>query len=402
MDSFNRMRKRSYMKPKAFLVFLCSAALVFACSVPCAFATPSSKKNSDTLASKQAMAESISKKRDQLADELEIAGQDLTKAKEKVKETKTRVKDVKKQIKDTDEELSQAKEDLADTVQEEYKYGSVDYLSVLLDACSFDDFTSRLYLIDKIASNRAQAVEEVDALSTELEQLDSSLENSLAEQEEYEAEAKAKNAQVQSTLAEQEELLSSVTSDIQEIIDQQEAEAAAQAAQRQAEEEAEAADQTTEDTSATTSTKKKKKSTSSSSSSSSTPRSSAAWAGSTSTNGSHPEVVKIAKKYLGVPYVYGGSSPKGFDCSGLVQYCYKQIGISLSRVACDQYNDGLHIAKSALMPGDLVFFGSSAASIHHVGIYCGDGQFIHAPQTGDVVKISYLSSRSDYYGACRP
>ena len=105
-------------------------------------------------------------------------------------------------------------------------------------------------------------------------------------------------------------------------------------------------------------------------------------------------VVETAKKYLGIPYVYGGSSPSGFDCSGLVQYVFRELGVSINRVAADQTAHGTPISKENLQPGDVVFFHNTArySTINHVGIYVGDGNFIHAPQTGDVVKITTLDS----------
>ncbi len=105
-------------------------------------------------------------------------------------------------------------------------------------------------------------------------------------------------------------------------------------------------------------------------------------------------VVETAKKYLGIPYVYGGTSPRGFDCSGLVQYVFKELGVSLNRVAADQTAHGTPITKDGLLPGDIVFFHNTSKydTINHVGIYVGDGNFIHAPQTGDVVKITTMAS----------
>lgn len=106
------------------------------------------------------------------------------------------------------------------------------------------------------------------------------------------------------------------------------------------------------------------------------------------------QVVAVAKQYLGVRYVYGGTSPSGFDCSGLVQYVYKQMGVSINRVAADQTANGTVVSRENLMPGDIVFFHNTSkyTRINHVGIYVGDGYFIHAPQTGDVVKITTLNS----------
>lgn len=111
--------------------------------------------------------------------------------------------------------------------------------------------------------------------------------------------------------------------------------------------------------------------------------------------------VAEAEKYLGVPYVWGGTTPEGFDCSGLVQYAYQQIGIQISRTSYTQINDGYEVQKDELKAGDLVFFANKRQGVHHVAMYIGNGNIIHAPYTGDVVKIIPLSSRDDYYSARR-
>ncbi len=113
---------------------------------------------------------------------------------------------------------------------------------------------------------------------------------------------------------------------------------------------------------------------------------------------SSDEVVAYASNFLGVPYVWGGTSPSGFDCSGLVQYVYAHFGITLPRTSEEQQTVGTAVSMDELQPGDLVFFGSPA---HHVGIYVGDGQFIEAPHTGLSVRISYLDNRSDFTGGRR-
>jgi len=110
--------------------------------------------------------------------------------------------------------------------------------------------------------------------------------------------------------------------------------------------------------------------------------------------------VKVAKDQLGKSYLYGASGPDHFDCSGLTMYAYAAAGISLSHFTGAQWNEGRHVSQSELMPGDLIFFEKS---LGHMGMYIGNGQFIHAPHTGDVVKINSLSGyyQSEYAGAVR-
>ena len=117
------------------------------------------------------------------------------------------------------------------------------------------------------------------------------------------------------------------------------------------------------------------------------------------TRAARSEVVSIAMRYLGAPYRWGASGPNSFDCSGFTLFVYRQVGVSLPHSSRAQFRVGERVSRSDLQPGDLVFFGSP---IHHVGIYVGGGRYIHSPRTGDVVKVSPLSSRMNYTGATRP
>lgn len=107
-------------------------------------------------------------------------------------------------------------------------------------------------------------------------------------------------------------------------------------------------------------------------------------------------VVEFASRYLGTPYRYGGNAPGGFDCSGFAQYVFNQFGYGLPRTAADQYKYGTYVERSELIPGDLVFFACYSKGIDHVGIYTGDGKFIHSssPRSGGVI---YSSLSENYY-----
>ena len=114
------------------------------------------------------------------------------------------------------------------------------------------------------------------------------------------------------------------------------------------------------------------------------------------------QILAEAQKYLGCPYRAGGASPSGFDCSGFVYYVLKQLGLSPYRTPSEQYQMGTGVEKTALRVGDLVFFGSGR--ITHSGIYAGNGQFIHAPNSRSTISHSDLTTgywAQNYYGACR-
>lgn len=107
------------------------------------------------------------------------------------------------------------------------------------------------------------------------------------------------------------------------------------------------------------------------------------------------EITQTANKYIGVPYVYGGTTTKGFDCSGYTQYVFKQLGVTIKRTAADQYKQGTAVSKANLKVGDLVFFNTTGRTASHVGIYLGNNKFAHA---GSSTGVTVASLTSSYWG----
>jgi cell wall-associated NlpC family hydrolase len=101
-------------------------------------------------------------------------------------------------------------------------------------------------------------------------------------------------------------------------------------------------------------------------------------------------VLQVAQSRIGAPYRYGGAGPDAFDCSGLVAYAYGQVGTTVPRTAAQQFAAAVPVPRSELRPGDLVFFRLASRNVSHVGIYAGDDQFVHAPQSGGNVRMASL------------
>ena len=262
-----------------------------------------------------------------------------------------------------------------------YTSNEPDTLSIIFGASSLGDLIERIDSANRIADEDARIAAEVKQYRNEVQTRQQALVKAQADQVKVVAERAAQRASVQSQLAERQALYSSIKDQIAQLEAAERARQARLAAQARA-----AAKQH------------------------SAPAPAPAPAPSSSSGGSsgssapppatHSSVVSIALQYLGVPYVWGGASPSGFDCSGLTMYAYAKVGVYLPHNAAMQYGMGTPVSRSQLAPGDLVFF----SGLSHVGMYIGGGRFVHAPHTGDVVKISSLSEywyAATYVGARR-
>jgi len=328
---------------------------------------------------KQAQARDVLAQIDQIDRSLGPAVEAYNLANVKLRQINSDLKENRQQLKLARANLKFAQDSLAARLVAAYTSSTPDNstLAVLLGSTSFEDLLNRVESMNSASQADASIVKQVTSFKVAIRKNRLALETAHSQQQRIVSEKAAQKQRIQSQLAARRELLSSIRGEIARI------QAAEVAQQRQL---AAAA------------------------------QSRLAGYGSASVNGvgvaaatpegsivappnTHGGVVGIAMRYLGVPYVWGGSSPRGFDCSGLVMYAFAQIGISLPHSTYALWNVGVPVSRDQLQPGDLVFF----SGLGHMGIYIGGNQFIHAPHTGDVVKISSMTGWYDstFVGARR-
>ena len=243
---------------------------------------------------------------------------------------------------------------LGERVRAMYLAGETSAVEVLLDSKSISDFFDRLVFLTRMGKRDVELVGQLSNQKDQIEQDRIDLESAQLRARALEFELKAQQIEIMLRIEERQQMLANAQVELLELrrqLEQQELLAAILAG--------------------------------------------ASDIGITITEGTP---VETAFAYHGIPYLWGGETPAGFDCSGLVLYVFEQHDVTLPHYSGSQFLLGTRVAPADLKPGDVVFFGSP---IHHVGIYVGAGYFIHAPKTGDFVKVSPLAERTDYAGARR-
>jgi cell wall-associated NlpC family hydrolase len=330
------------------------------------------------VASKRAEAQSVLNQVQQLDSSLERAVEAYDLANVKLRNIKHDLSENTQSLAVAKRSLHSSQRQLSQRLVDLYTSQSQDStLVVLLGSSSLDEMLTRMDAEDRVSQQDSLVLKQVVELRQEVQARQRELKHAHVEQVQVVAQRAAARASIQSQLGQRQALLSSIRG---EIVRLQAEERVRQAQlQRQAQDRL-AAQQQASVSQAITQTVTP------------TPI-------GTPPPSHYGGVVGIAMRYLGTPYVWGGASPAGFDCSGFTMYVYAQVGVSLPHNAAAQYGSGSPVSRGDLQPGDLVFFDG----LGHVGLYIGGGNFIHAPHTGDVVKISSLTGwyAATYVGARR-
>jgi cell wall-associated NlpC family hydrolase len=346
-----------------------------------------SSASADTITSKQAQAQEVMSQVQQLYSDEERATEAWNYAGEQLDQIDGELATNGKNLVAAKKSLKHAQGAIATRLRQLYIQGEGDStLEVLLGSSSLEDVVTRLDALQRVSHQDAKILTDVKKYKKEVLDRRAQLQDARAKQVDLVAERAAQKQAIEGKIVEQNQLLASIKGQIAQMkVEEQRREAAlaAQARARLAAEQA-AAQQAAAQQSAVA-----------------TPVATDIPDAPPPDGTLSTQVVSIAMQYLGVPYVWGGASPStGFDCSGFVMYVFAQVGVYLPHHAASQYGYGTPVSQDQLAPGDLVFFDG----LGHVGIYIGGGQFIHAPHTGDVVKISSLYEdwySSTYVGARR-
>jgi cell wall-associated NlpC family hydrolase len=356
-------------------------ALIVLLGLAALFAAPSAPAEPGAVAAKRAEAQAVMGQIHGLDANLEQAVEAYNLANVKLGRIESDLRENRRELRIAQGNLSRARATLEARLVQMYTSGSDNNdFAVLLGARSIEDFIERVDTVNRVSDQSGRVLGEVKRYRTAVRTRRVKLKEAHVEQARLVAERAAQQASIEGQLAQRQQMLSSIKSEIGRLQEQERARQAQMAAAARARL---ASPQTGLEVLAA-----------SSGSIDSTDQPLPA-----APPGRYGGVVGIAMQYLGTPYVYGGASPGGFDCSGFVMYVFGQAGVSLPHNAAAQYGYGTPVSRSQLQPGDLVFFNG----LGHVGIYVGGGSFIHSPHTGDVVKISSLSGwySSTWVGARR-
>jgi cell wall-associated NlpC family hydrolase len=364
-----------------------AAILLVTLATPLVAAGPAAASPQDDLAQKRAEAQRLEGQIAANGERISILDEQYNQAQLAIDEATEGIAETQRRLDDATQRSDTLRRELAGRAAALYVGAANGSPTDLLDADDIQELGSR-------SKYGSAAADEDDALIDDLTIAREQLADAQDEYERSLADAEAKRQGLEHTLSdlkaaqtEQEALLADAQGDIAQLVAEIEA-------QRRREEEAKARAEA----------ERRQQQEAAKRSSTRASASSGGRAAATSArpapapNGNAQTAVNTAMAQIGKPYRYAGVGPDSFDCSGLTMYAWAAAGVRLPHSSAAQFAALPHVSQDQLAPGDLVFYGSP---IHHVGIYIGSGQYVHAPQTGDVVKVASIH-RSGWAGAARP
>lgn len=297
--------------------------------------------------------EEVEQEVDRLYEEAEQATEEYNAAKDEEEELQQKVEDLQEATAEQQDEINELTSSLGSYAAAQYRNGGIDESLQLLLSSDPDDYLEEASTLDRVSDQYSETLDLIEQKKRSLEQQQEEAADALEELDQLREELGEQKQSVQEKLNEAQELLNQLTEEEQAQLEAEEAE---------------------------------ESSSSASAAQSSTEAASSSYASA---------ALSAAQSKLGSPYVWGATGPDSFDCSGLTSWAYSQAGISIPRTSQEQASAGTVVSRSELQPGDLVFFYDD---LHHVGIYAGNGQIIHAPRTGEVVSYASIDSMPFQYG----
>jgi cell wall-associated NlpC family hydrolase len=350
----------------------------------------------DTIQSAKAKAAAIEARLNQLNDQLNALDEKYTAAQIQLGKANDAIKNAEHQLHDTEQKLSKDRSDLRDYAISAYMQGDDTASLEAVLTSQGNAATARKGYLDAAAADRQDLIDRLNGTQAQVNQQLSQLHAARDKAANISRALASATNQEHAAIAEQQRLQDQATGEVARLLAQQQAAQAAALARQAAAAKAAALAAfhpvVHEHTGG---------------------GSTGGGGGVISTpapghnfvpppGGGSGAAVAAAESQIGVPYVWGGASPgRGFDCSGLVMWAWEQAGVGLPHNAQAQYDDTAHISEGDLQPGDLVFFGTSAGSIEHVGMYVGGGTMVHAPHTGATVtyqSIHYWPGEGMWFG----
>ncbi|MFE1880611.1 C40 family peptidase [Streptomyces diastatochromogenes] len=324
-------------------VLTTAAAAAVALSANAANAAPSEKLSKDEVKAKV----------DNLYEQAEQATEKYNGAKEKQQKLQKEISTIQDNVARGQQELNKLRDGLGSLATAQYRSGGIDSSVQLFLSSNPDDFLDKASTLDQLSSQQVEALQKIQDKQRELAQERAEATEKLKDLAATRTELGNKKKEVQGKLAEAQKLLNTLTAKEKAAL------AAEQArANRSSTERVDLGDDS-------------------------------------SASGRAAAAFSAAQSKIGSPYVYGASGPSSFDCSGLTSWAYAQAGVSIPRTSEAQANIGAHLSQSQLQVGDLVFF---YGDLHHVGLYAGNGQVLHAPHTGAVVRYESISNMPFQFG----